>query len=129
DGWRYFSPSSLIRTYGDLGYRTQDAEVHLVAQGASTDLGIIGATPVQLLQQDYRSVFTNPQTNQNEMGSLALNTKVNVSPTWTIQDNMYLRSFFQHHVDGNDANVGDCGLLGGGASSGTLCNSDSGNAL
>jgi iron complex outermembrane receptor protein len=129
DGWRYFSPSGLIRAYGDLGYRTQDAEVHVVAQGASTDLGIIGATPVQLLQQDYRSVFTNPQTNLNQAGSLALNTKVNVSPTWTIQDNMYLRSFFQHHLDGNDANIADCGLLGGGASSGTLCNSDSGNQL
>ena len=23
-GWRYFSPSTVVRAYGDLGYRTQE---------------------------------------------------------------------------------------------------------
>jgi iron complex outermembrane receptor protein len=108
DGWRYSSPSSLVRLFGDLGYRTQDAEVHLVAQGATNNLGVVGATPVGLLAQDYRSVFTNPQTSLNQVGSLALNTKINVSPTWTLQNNAYIRAFYQHHVDGNDADFEGC---------------------
>ena len=34
-GWRYFSPSTVVRAYGDLGYRTPDAELHFIANGAT----------------------------------------------------------------------------------------------
>ena len=115
DGWRYFSPTSLIRLFGDLGYRTPYAEIHLVASGASNSLAGIGPTPVDLLSQNYQSVWTSPQTNTNQFGSIALNTKVDVSPTWTVQSNFYLRSFLQRGVNGNDANLGDCGQSAGGA--------------
>jgi iron complex outermembrane receptor protein len=127
DGWRYFSPSSLVRLFGDLGYKTQDAEIHLVAQGATTDLGIIGSTPVLLLDQDYRSVFTNPQTSRNQAASIALNSKVDVSPTWTVQNNLYFRAFQQYHTDGNDANLADCSTVGG--TPGQLCDSDNGSPI
>ena len=55
-GWRYFSPSSLYRLYGDLGYRTPGNELHFIASGASNDVGIVGATPILLIDSDYRSV-------------------------------------------------------------------------
>ncbi len=48
-GWRYFSPSTVVRAYGDLGYRTQDAELHFIANGATSNLGVVGATPLNLL--------------------------------------------------------------------------------
>src|SRR5579872_71854 len=127
DGWRYFSPSSLVRLFGDLGYKTPDAEIHLVAQGATTDLGIIGSTPVELLGMDYRSVFTNPQTSRNTAGMLAINSKVDVSPTWTLQNNTYFRAFQQYHTDGNDANIADCSTIGG--TPGTLCDTNNGATL
>jgi iron complex outermembrane recepter protein len=53
-GWRFFSPSSIFRLYGDLGYRTPSNELHLIASGASSNVGIIGATPILLIDQDYR---------------------------------------------------------------------------
>lgn len=128
-GWRFFSPSTLVRLFGDLGYRTPDVELHLVASGASNYLGVVGTAPVELLDMDWRSVFTNPQTALNQAGSLALNTTFTISPTWTVQSNFYLRSFFQHHVDGNDGDFGDCGVLAGGAPSGTLCDSNNGQPV
>jgi iron complex outermembrane receptor protein len=132
-GWRYFSPSSVFRLYGDLGYRTPGNELHLVASGASNSLGIIGATPVLLLDSDYRSVYTSPQTSLNKVGSLAFTGKFNVNPDWTIQSNFYLRSFEQRHVDGNDAGIQDCSLLPQyglpGGPAGQLCDTNNGSFI
>ncbi|PNG26827.1 TonB-dependent receptor [Methylocella silvestris] len=107
-GWRYFSPSTLVRAYGDLGYRTQDAEVHFIASGATSNLGVIGPTPVNLLSQSLSSVFTFPQTTQNDMGSIALTGKFDINKNWQIASNFYMRTFRQKHSDGNDADLGAC---------------------
>jgi iron complex outermembrane recepter protein len=127
DGWRYFSPSSLFRLYGDLGYRTPGNELHLIASGASSNIGIVGATPILLIDQDYRSVFTTPQTSLNQAGSFAFTGKFNINPDWTVQSNFYLRSFEQRHVDGNDASIQDCGLPG--PPSGQLCDTNNGSFI
>jgi iron complex outermembrane receptor protein len=107
-GWRYFSPSSVGRLYGDLGYRSTESEVHLVASGARTYLGVVGPTPVDLLAHDPRAVFTSPQTTLNEVGSLAFTGRFGISKTWSIQSNFYLRTFNQRHTDGNDAEFEEC---------------------
>lgn len=107
-GWRYFSPSALGRLYGDFGYRAEDSEIHVIANGARTGLGVVGPTPVDLLARDPRSVFTSPQSARNEVGTLAFTGKFDVSKTWSIQSNFYLRSFRQRHTDGNDADLEAC---------------------
>ena len=125
-GWRYQSPSELRRLYGDLGWRSEDAEVHLIAAGARNHFGVIGPTPVQLLAQDWRSIYTWPQTTRNEMGLLALNGKFAVSETWSIQGNVYVRHFKQAHVDGNAAEVESCSTNPADPLFNTLCLSDQG---
>ena len=134
DGWRYSSPSSLVRIFGDLGYRTPDAELHLVVSGATNNLGVVGSTPIELLDQDWRSIFTSPQTSLNEMGSIAFNAKVDVSPTWTVQGNLYYRHFFQYHQDGNDASLADCSspaavAAGSSGIAGQLCDTSNGSTI
>ncbi|WP_026605714.1 TonB-dependent receptor [Methylocapsa acidiphila] len=107
-GWRYFSPSWLARVYGDAGYRTQDAELHLIASGALSRLGVVGPTPVQLLSQNDASVYTSPQTTENQAGSIAMTGRFDVIPHWSIASNFYLRTFNQKHTDGNDADIQNC---------------------
>ncbi|MGA7384942.1 MAG: TonB-dependent receptor [Methylocella sp.] len=126
-GWRFFSPSTLFRLYGDLGYRTPGNELHLIASGASSNVGIIGATPILLVDSDYRSVYTSPQFSLNQAGSLAFTGKFDINPDWTIQSNFYLRTFKQIHVDGNDASIQDCGLPG--PPTGQLCDTDNGSFI
>ncbi|SFK18502.1 TonB-dependent receptor [Methylocapsa palsarum] len=126
-GWRYFSPSWLARAYGDVGYRSQDAELHLIASGAASRLGVIGPTPVELLSPDIRNVFTSPQTTANEAGSLALTGRFDIVPHWSLSSNFYLRTFKQTHTDGNDADVQDCGSNNlPNDFAGSLCLSDDG---
>jgi iron complex outermembrane recepter protein len=108
DGWRYQSPSRLARFYGDLGWKGTDAEIHLVASAANNYFGVIGPTPIELLNNDYRSIFTWPQTTNNAAELLALNGRYDVTDHWTVQSNLYYRRFHQEHVDGNSAEVERC---------------------
>jgi iron complex outermembrane receptor protein len=130
DGWRYYSPSSLVRVFGDLGYKTLYSEIHIVATGATNNLGVIGTTPVELLDSDWRSTFTSPQTTLNEMGSISINGKVYASPTWTLQGDAYYRHFYQFHQDGNDASLADCSTVTGGTgAAGQLCDTNNGSLI
>jgi len=67
-GWRFQSPANITRLYGDLGWRSDGAELHLIASGALSSFGVAAATPIQLLDQNFRSIFTTPQTTDNKMG-------------------------------------------------------------
>ncbi len=108
-GWRFFSPSTLFRLYGDLGYRTPGNELHFIASGARTMLGVIGPTPVELLAQEGESaVFTNPQTTINTAGSAAFTGKFDINPQWSIASNFYIRTFEQRHTDANDGDFLGC---------------------
>jgi iron complex outermembrane recepter protein len=108
-GWRNFSPSSFYRLYGDLGYRAEGNELHFTASGARTMLGVIGPTPVELLAQEGEStVFTSPQTTLNDAGTVALNGKFDINPQWSVVSNFYIRTFEQHHTDGNDSDIQQC---------------------
>jgi iron complex outermembrane receptor protein len=64
-GWRYESPSELRRFYGDLGWRNDGTEVHLIGAAARNHFGVVGPTPVDLLARDWKSIYTWPQTTQN----------------------------------------------------------------
>ena len=95
DGWRYQSPSRLARFYGDLGWKGTDAEIHLVTSAADNFFGVIGPTPVELLANDYRAIYTWPQTTKNQAELIALNGRYSVTDHWTVQSNLYYRRFDQ----------------------------------
>ena len=108
DGWRYQSPSRLARFYGDLGWKGTDAEIHLVTSAADNFFGVIGPTPIELLANDYRAIYTWPQTTKNQAALVALNGRYSVTDHWTVQSNLYYRRFNQQHVDGNAAELERC---------------------
>ena len=107
-GYRPFGASNLERAYGDLGYRTLDSEFHLIGGFGRSLLGVQGVTPQVLVNQQYNSVFTTPQTTNNQSGLVQLTGRVDVTPHWSIASNFYVRQFDQFHVDGNDSNLTDC---------------------
>ena len=108
DGWRYQSPSRIGRFYGDLGWKSMNSEIHLVGTAADNYFGVVGPTPVEMLNRDWRSIYTWPQTTKNQAQILSLNGRYSVTDHWTIQNLLYVRNFKQFHVDGNDADVERC---------------------
>ena len=47
---------------------------------------------------------------QNQVAYVNATANVNLSPTWSLQANAYLRDFFQRTVDGNATNAAPCAL-------------------
>ena len=107
-GWRLNSDSRLARLYLDAGWRLGASEIHLVASGADSTLGVVGPTPVELAAQNSAAVYTWPQTTQNRVGSLAVNAKSRIADHWQVESTAYLRALRQRHLDGNDANFENC---------------------
>jgi iron complex outermembrane recepter protein len=114
EGWRFFSPSGVKRAYVDLGVRGSNSEFHINFTGAQSALGVVGPTPEQLLAQDWRSVFTSPQTTNNDLAMVSVNGNLNVTNALSLSGVGYVRSFHQKHVDGNISDVQPCNLLQGG---------------
>src|SRR5215471_8619801 len=124
DGWRLQSPSRLARFYGDLGWKGTDAEIHMVTSAADNFFGVIGPTPIELLANDYRAIYTWPQTTKNEAALVALNGRYSVTDHWTVQSNLYYRRFNQQHVDGNAAEIERCSGAANNPLFNTLCLQD-----
>ncbi len=108
-GWRQDSPSQLRRIYADLGARSDQTEYHVTFTGASNNFGAAAATPVQMLDQNWSSVYTLPQTTQNQLAFLTASASWKPSDTLTYQTNVYYRSFRQSHVDGNGTDAQNSG--------------------
>ena len=107
-GWRLHSPSDIGRIYADAGWRTGDSELHLVASGSISGLGVVGPTPIELIRKNSAAVYTYPQTTHNLVGSVALNDKTRLNDNWQLEASVYVRSLRQRHVDGNDGNFESC---------------------
>ena len=108
-GWRNDSPSSLRRFYTDLGARGDQTEFHVTFTAANNSFGAAAATPVQMLSQDWASIYTIPQTTQNQLAFLTASAAWKPSDTWTYQAIAYYRNFQQSHVDGNGTSTQNYG--------------------
>lgn len=108
DGFRYHSPTNLRQAYGDVGYEDGDLVLHLTASGAVNYIGAVGPTPVQMLAQDPRAIFTYPQATRNQMELVQLRGTWRASDVLSFSADGYFRHFNQHLVDGNTTNVDYC---------------------
>jgi iron complex outermembrane receptor protein len=110
NGWRQRSPSELRRIYADVGVRGDGAEFHLNFTGASNRFGALASTPIELLNRSWSAIYTSPQTYMNQLAFLNATGSYQLSDTWTVKGNAYIRSFRQQHIDGNVSDVEVCGL-------------------
>jgi iron complex outermembrane recepter protein len=100
-GWRDDSPSSVRRVYTDLGARGDKTEFHVTFTAADNNFGAAAATPIEMLNQDWSSIYTIPQTTHNQLAFLTASASWRPTDTWTYQAVVYYRNFQQAHVDGN----------------------------
>ena len=108
-GWRQDSPSRLRRVYADYGIRGDNqTEFHVTFTGADNSFGAAAATPIQMLSQNWSSVYTIPQTTDNKLAFLTGSGSWKPTDTLTFQANLYYRGFWQSHVDGNGTDATTC---------------------
>ncbi len=123
-GWRDHSPSDVARVFGDLGWKGGDAEAHLFALAADNRFGVVGPTPVDLLENDRDAVYTYPQKTRNKTLMVGLDGSKKLSEHWSAQASGYVRRFRQRHVDGNDGDFEGCSRQATNPLFNTLCLED-----
>ena len=119
DGWRPNANASVARSFADFGAKFTGGEVHLVGGVSDSRLGVVGPTPVDLLADNRRAIFTFPQSSHNQARFVALNGVYDLGGGWSAQGGAHIRRFLQAHLDGNDGNFLNCGSTGPLAN--TLC--------
>jgi iron complex outermembrane recepter protein len=124
DGWRELSDAKVGRGFVDLGVKGERAELHITGAAASTRLGVVGPTPVDLLEEDRSGVYTNPQSTQNRARLLAMTGGYDLSDTLRLQGGVHYRRFDQKHLDGNDGDFERCSGNLANPLFGTLCLED-----
>ena len=107
-GFRYQGRTTLRQAYGDAGYESGAFSLHASLSVADDDIGAAGSTPVQMLAQNPRSVFTYPQAMHNRMEMVQLAASDRPADDWQLSANVYYRHFSQDLVDGNTTDVQAC---------------------
>jgi len=108
DGFRNFSASNVRRFYGDVGYKNDVSEYHVNMGIADNNFGAAATVPVELLQQYWGATYTTPQTSTIRAGYVNLTSKVEATPTWTIEGGAHVRIFDQKTQDGNPSGTHPC---------------------
>lgn len=108
DGFRDFSSSNIRRLYADIGAKGSLVEAHVNVTGARNDVGVVAASPLELLATDFNRTFTSPQTTRNELEMVSANVSVKPTSTLTISGDTYYRHFKQSHIDGNIGDFTEC---------------------
>jgi outer membrane receptor protein involved in Fe transport len=107
-GFRNFSASDVRRFYGDVGYKNDVSELHVNMGVADNNFGASATVPVELLQQYWGATYTTPQTSAIRVGYVNLTSKVEATPTWTIEGGAHVRVFDQKTQDGNPTGTQPC---------------------
>ncbi|HEY1629975.1 MAG TPA: TonB-dependent receptor [Rhizomicrobium sp.] len=108
DGFRDRSATNLRQAYADIGYEEGPATLHLSLAAANNKIDAVGPTPIEMLEQDRKSVFTYPQSIGNKMELAQLRGSYRLSPDFLLTGNAYVRHFQQGLIDGNTTDVEAC---------------------
>ncbi|HXZ15400.1 MAG TPA: TonB-dependent receptor [Roseiarcus sp.] len=109
NGYRKFSGSEIHRLYGDLGWRGDQAEIHVSTNIATNKFGVSASAPNDLVNVDPSSVYTTPQTTKNTLSQFDINGVFTPQQNWKILADAHYRAYNQAHVDGNTTDFASCG--------------------
>ena len=130
-GWRDAQSSRLRQFYGDIGWRGEQAELHVNVDIAETNLNGPGTVPIDLLNADPRAQFTGPNAISNNYARLGLTGNDDISDTTSVQLLGYYENLQQLLANGNGSPLAPCG--GGSsflcASSGSVATDPAGNPI
>ena len=117
-GWRDEQSSGLKQFYADLGWRGEQAELHVNVDAAQTNLSGPGTVPVELLAAYPRAQFTGPNEVNNNYVHLNINGNYDVSDTTSVQVLAYYDNLLTRVINGNGSPLIACD-----DGSGNLCES------
>jgi iron complex outermembrane recepter protein len=123
-GWRDFQSSDVYNMFGDVGWRSDVAELHVNIAAANTSLNGPGTSPVQLLAVNPAAQFTGPNNTATKYLLLSANGTVQLAANTSLQAVAYYENFLEKVTNGNVSDFTNCT-----DGSGLLCDSSGNYAL
>ena len=105
DGWRDDSPSDVRQLFGKLGWQRGRTGLTVSAAEANNSLTGNALQELRLLDRDYRSVYTKPDTTDNRSTWLNATLRRAHSERLTFSGNVYYRDIASKTQNG-DVNEG-----------------------
>lgn len=107
-GWHFFANDRIRQFYSALSAHLSAATLDLTYTHADNALYARGATPVQSLALDPRSVFTGPQGTLDRLDFLTLDASWSLTDHLSLQNVYYYRDYRQFIINGNTSNYAAC---------------------
>jgi outer membrane receptor protein involved in Fe transport len=100
-GWRFDSPSDVRQAFIRLGWRSATTDLALVTTYAYNTLTGNGVQDYRLLQQNYSSVYTIPDTIGNRSPSFNFIARHDFNGALTFSGNAWYRNIRTEGINGN----------------------------
>ena len=100
-GWRIASPSTVRQAFARLGWRTEKTDIALTGSYADNTLIGNALQDFRLLQQNYASVYSIPDTFVNRSPSLNLLLRHTFTTALTFTGNAYYRHIRTNGINPN----------------------------
>ncbi|MDF1587975.1 MAG: TonB-dependent receptor [Gammaproteobacteria bacterium] len=92
DGWRDHSESEVRQAFANVSWRSDTSTLDLSLTAADNDLNGNGASPIELIAQNRKAVFTWPDNTQNEMQLVNLSASHWINDSLLASGNAYYRN-------------------------------------
>ena len=109
DGWRDASPSHLNQLFSKLGWKDRDTELKLTYALSNSKLTGNGLQQKELLDANYKSVYTKPDETKGTSNFLNLELKRNLNENALFSGNAYYKNTNSHTFNGD---VNDDSFMG-----------------
>ncbi len=108
NGWRDFSATEAYNAYAAISGRSDNSEWDLYGFVSDTDLRGNGATPEELLEDDYQAVFTHPDITENDLAMLSGRWQWQNSETQSWHINGFYRQLDTDSFNGDGSEFEEC---------------------
>jgi outer membrane receptor protein involved in Fe transport len=100
-GWRFDSPTDVRQAFGKLGWRTARTDIALTMSYAYNTMLGNGLQDYRLLQNDYSSVYSIPDSTANRSPSFNLMLRHTFSDNVTFSGNVWYRNIRTEIINAN----------------------------
>ena len=101
NGWRDASPSHLNQLFSKLGWKDKDTELKLTYALSNSKLTGNGLQQKELLDANYKSVYTKPDETKGTSNFLNLELKRNLNENTLFSGNAYYKNTNSHTFNGD----------------------------
>jgi outer membrane receptor protein involved in Fe transport len=101
DGWRDESPSDVRQIFGKVGWARDRGSLAVTLGHADNSLNGNGLQEFRLLERDYASIYTKPDTTNNRSTLINVSGRRDLRPGLTLTANAYFRDIRTGTLNGD----------------------------